>query len=49
VKVHSADSYAGTGIGLSIVRRAAEKMGGQVGVESTLGQGSRFWIKLKTP
>ena len=49
VKVHAADSYSGTGIGLSIVRRAAEKMGGQVGVESTLGQGSRFWIKLKTP
>ena len=49
VKVHSPNSYAGTGIGLSIVRRAAEKMGGQVGVESTLGQGSRFWLKLKTP
>ena len=49
VKVHSADSYAGTGIGLSIVRRAAEKMGGQVGVESELGKGSRFWVKLKTP
>jgi signal transduction histidine kinase len=49
VKVHSAESYAGTGIGLSIVRRAAEKMGGQVGVESALNQGSRFWIKLKTP
>ena len=49
VKVHAATSYAGTGIGLSIVRRAAEKMGGQVGVESTLGQGSRFWVKLKMP
>jgi len=49
VKVHAVDSYAGTGIGLSIVRRAAEKMGGQVGVESVLGEGSRFWIKLKTP
>jgi two-component system sensor histidine kinase/response regulator len=48
VKVHAASSYAGTGIGLSIVRRAAEKMGGQVGVESELGSGSRFWVKLKT-
>ncbi len=49
VKVHAVESYAGTGIGLSIVRRAAEKMGGQVGVESTLGEGSRFWVKLKMP
>jgi two-component system sensor histidine kinase/response regulator len=48
VQVHSSESYRGTGIGLSIVRRAAEKMGGEVGVESTLGQGSRFWLKLKT-
>jgi two-component system sensor histidine kinase/response regulator len=48
VQVHSAESYRGTGIGLSIVRRAAEKMGGQVGVESTLGKGSRFWLKIRT-
>jgi two-component system sensor histidine kinase/response regulator len=48
VQVHSSESYRGTGIGLSIVRRAAEKMGGQVGVESTLGEGSRFWLKIRT-
>jgi len=30
------------------VRRAAEKMGGQVGVESTLGEGSRFWLRIRT-
>ena len=47
VKVHSSDTYAGTGIGLSIVRKAAEKMGGSVGVESTLNEGSRFWLQLK--
>jgi PAS domain S-box-containing protein len=40
-------SYEGTGIGLAIVRKAAERMGGQVGVESELGKGSRFWIELK--
>ncbi len=40
--------YTGTGIGLSIVRRAIEKMGGTVGVESEPGRGSRFWIQLQT-
>jgi len=38
--------YEGTGIGLSIVRKAAERMGGAVGVESELGKGSRFWLQL---
>jgi PAS domain S-box-containing protein len=37
----------GTGIGLAIVARAAERMGGRCGVESMLGKGSRFWIELK--
>jgi signal transduction histidine kinase len=47
VKIHPVDKYGGTGIGLSIVRKATEKMGGKVGVESTFGQGSRFWLQLK--
>ncbi|MGZ8899086.1 MAG: sensor histidine kinase, partial [Limisphaerales bacterium] len=38
--------YAGTGIGLSIVRKGVERMGGTVGVESELGAGSRFWVDL---
>ena len=38
---------AGTGIGLAVVRAAVERMGGRVGVESEIGNGSRFWIELK--
>ena len=41
-------SYEGTGLGLAIVKRAAERMGGCVGVESELGKGSRFWVHLKS-
>jgi PAS domain S-box-containing protein len=39
--------YEGTGIGLSIVRKAMERMGGKVGVESELGKGSQFWLELE--
>lgn len=45
-RLHGADSYPGTGIGLAIVRKGIERMGGRTGVESALGQGSRFWIEL---
>jgi signal transduction histidine kinase len=41
--------YRGTGIGLSIVRKGVERMGGRVGVESELGKGSRFWVELPKP
>lgn len=37
---------AGTGIGLAIVKKAAERMGGSVGVESEPGNGARFWLEL---
>ncbi|MCB1954472.1 MAG: PAS domain-containing protein [Rhodocyclaceae bacterium] len=38
--------HGGTGLGLAITRRIAELMGGESGVESTLGRGSRFWISV---
>jgi signal transduction histidine kinase len=45
-RIHSGDEYEGTGIGLAIVRRAAERMGGAIGLESEVGRGSRFWVEL---
>jgi PAS domain S-box-containing protein len=45
-RLNRQEEYPGTGIGLAIVRRAVERMGGRSGVESTPGQGSRFWIDL---
>jgi PAS domain S-box-containing protein len=44
-RIHSND-YPGTGIGLAIVRKAVERMGGETGVESEPGKGSRFWLQL---
>jgi signal transduction histidine kinase len=41
------DKYPGTGIGLAIVRKGIERMGGQAGVESAPDEGSRFWFDLK--
>jgi signal transduction histidine kinase len=44
-RLHTTE-YAGTGIGLAIVQKGMERMGGHVGVESTPGKGSRFWLEL---
>jgi PAS domain S-box-containing protein len=45
-RLNLAEAYPGSGVGLAIVRRAMERMGGASGVESAPGKGSRFWIEL---
>jgi len=39
--------YGGVGLGLSINRKLIEMMGGEMGVDTVVGKGSRFWVKLR--
>lgn len=45
-RLHRIEDYPGTGIGLAIVRKAMERAGGSVSVESAPGQGATFFLKL---
>jgi signal transduction histidine kinase len=45
-RLHGIETYPGTGIGLAIVRKGMERMGGRVGVESAPDRGSAFWVEL---
>ena len=45
-RLHGQGRYAGTGMGLAIVRKIAERHGGEVRVESVLGEGSAFTVVL---
>jgi PAS domain S-box-containing protein len=45
-RLHGTEAFPGTGIGLAIVRKGIERLGGAYGVESEPGKGSRFWFEL---
>jgi signal transduction histidine kinase len=46
-RLHPTAEYEGTGIGLIIARKAAERMGWEIGFDSEAGKGSLFWIQLQ--
>jgi signal transduction histidine kinase len=46
-RVYSEKQYEGTGIGLAIAKKAAERMGGSIQLESELGRGSKFIVMLR--
>jgi PAS domain S-box-containing protein len=48
-RLTGSNTYEGTGVGLAVVQRAVRRMGGEVGVESEPGRGSRFWVDLRAP
>jgi PAS domain S-box-containing protein len=46
-RLHNRNDYGGTGIGLSVAKRAVEFLSGEIWLESTLGEGSTFYFTIK--
>jgi signal transduction histidine kinase len=47
IRLPNTTNAPGTGMGLAIVKKAAERLNGAVGADSTLGKGSCFWLELQ--
>ena len=45
-RLHLSEEYPGTGVGLAVVRKAIERLGGKIWAESTPGEGSKFFMEL---
>ena len=45
-RLHTESEYEGTGIGLAVVKRAVQKIGGKLRLESAVGEGSTFYVSL---
>ncbi|MGH9849987.1 MAG: ABC transporter substrate binding protein [Blastocatellia bacterium] len=48
-RLHRLEEYPGTGVGLAIVRKAMERMGGRAWAESGVGQGATFYLEITKP